>query len=180
MTCIHRLNRRQAVTGVYRYQSSTWFSTCRNHPWRDMYLHKLIIHKWCHSPLVPIIHKRWQVSTFTNHPNHLYVCAGANYSCTLIVVNIYQSFNGYMCLQVHVKIILNNGMCINTPDIQKHGTMRNTKNNAKLIGDNTKGRLIWFLFKSKCSHLSTANGYTHIEHYFEDRCTTFKILSSYT
>ena len=44
--------------------------------------------------------------------------------------------------------------------------MRNTKNEAKLLGGNIKGRLFLFLYTSE-------------EHYFEDRCTKFRIVVSY-
>ena len=66
-----------------------------------------------------------------------------------------------------------------TAGIQKHDTMRITKNDAKLIGGNIKGGLFWFPHTSKGKHLSTSDEYTHIEHYFEDRCTKFRILVSY-
>ena len=46
---------------------------------------------------------------------------------------------------------------MHTPGIQKHETMRNTKNDAKLIGTNIKGGLFWFLHASKGEHISTAD-----------------------
>ena len=74
------------------------------------------------------------------------------------------------------KIFMKTAYSSFTPGIQKHGTMRKTVNDANLLGGNIKGGLFWCVHTSKGKHSSTADElYIHIEHYFEDRCTKFRI-----
>ena len=58
------------------------------------------------------------------------------------------------------------GFTSHTPGIQKHVTMRNTGNRAKVHIGIIKGELYFFSNNKQCGHLPTANVYIHIEYYF--------------
>ena len=54
----------------------------------------------------------------------------------------------------------------NTPGIQKHVTVLNTRNGTKIYIGMIKGELYLFSSNKQCGHLPTANVYIHIEYYF--------------
>ena len=55
---------------------------------------------------------------------------------------------------------------LNTPGIQKHVTVFNTRNGTKVYIGMIKGELYLFSNNKQCGHLPTANVYIHIEYYF--------------
>ena len=77
-------------------------------------------------------------------------------------------FTQTWCLPEHAAIV-----CIrivhagdNTPGIQKHVTVLNTRNGTKVYIGMIKGELYLFSNNKQCVHLPTANVYIHIEYYF--------------
>ena len=67
-----------------------------------------------------------------------------------------------------------------TPDIQKHGAIRNTKYDANLLGCNIKGGWFWCANIHKCDNVPTVIIVRMYEEYdFEDNFVNFRISMWY-